>query len=132
MSGSHTAWLIPTTWSRGPTRKMVWLETVVGSIGPENGIVMRGWMLKPSSVFSTASSAQSDGRAVQDGNGRFTRRPVNCEWSRTVSRLVGNGCSPDVPANAAAGNASTIATTAIARRKTGIARTPFVPPGEID
>jgi len=74
--GSQTAWLIPTTWSPGPTRNTVELETVERSIGPENGIEILGWMLKPSSVLRTAMSAQSDGRAAQFGVGRSTRSPV--------------------------------------------------------
>ncbi len=76
VSGSHTAWLIPTTWSWGPTRKMVERETVARSIGPENGIEILGWMLNPSSVLRTSTSAQSDGWVAQSGFGRLTRSPV--------------------------------------------------------
>ena len=68
----------------GPTRKMFELVTVERSIGPENGIEMRGWMLKPSSVSSTAMSAQSDACVAQFGFGRSTRRPVSCVESAVV------------------------------------------------
>ena len=61
------------------------------SIGPENGIEMRGWTLKPSSVLRTSMSAQSDGRAAQSGFGRSTRRPVSWVRSEVVKRLLGNG-----------------------------------------
>ena len=63
---------------------MVELDTVERSIGPENGIEIRGWMLKPSSVSSTAMSAQSDAWVAQSGLGRSTRRPVIWVESRTV------------------------------------------------
>src|SRR5206468_13010964 len=115
---------MPTTWPPGPITKIVELDTVEVSIGPENGILMRGWMLKPSSVSRTAVSAQSDGRVVQSGRGRSTRRPVSCVASGTVSRFVGNGCPADVSPRAAAGNASTRAASAAARR---IVRTPVSP-----
>ncbi|TME70786.1 MAG: hypothetical protein E6I48_14605 [Chloroflexi bacterium] len=84
VSGSHTAWLIPTTWPSGPTRKTVELETVERSIGAENGIEILGWMLNPSSVSRTSMSAQSDGWMAQSGFGRSTRRPVICVPSCTV------------------------------------------------
>src|SRR5439155_6236581 len=96
VSGSHTAWLIPTTCPAGPTRKMVELETVLVSIGPENGIRMRGWMLKPSRVLSTASSAQSLGNVAHGGSGTLTRRAVTCVLSATGSRFVGNGWGADL------------------------------------
>src|SRR5438067_11161355 len=96
------------------------LETVPVSIGPENGIAIRGWMLKPSSVSSTATSAQSDGNDAQFGVGRLTRRPVTCVASLTVLRLLGNGWSACVFANAVAGNASTIAAITTARTMWGM------------
>ena len=43
------------------TRKTVEVETVARSMGPESGIEILGWMLNPSSVFRTSTSAQSDG-----------------------------------------------------------------------
>jgi hypothetical protein len=55
---------MPTTWPPGPTRKTVELETVDVSIGPENGIEIRGWMLKPSSVLRTACSPRSADRSA--------------------------------------------------------------------
>ena len=84
VSASHTAWLIPTTWSWGPTRKTVELETVETSIGAENGIEILGWMLNPSRVSRTSMSAQSEGWVAQSGFGRSTRSPVICVSSRTV------------------------------------------------
>ncbi len=60
------------------------LFAVARSIGPLNAIVRRGWMLKPSSVLITSMSAQSDGRTVQFGLGRFTRKPVFWLASGTV------------------------------------------------
>ena len=80
------------------------LETVERSIGPENGIVRRGWMLNPSSVLRTETSSQRRALAAQFGSGRSTRSPVSCVESATVSRLVGVGWPADVPAKAAAGN----------------------------
>ena len=67
VSGSQTAWSMPTMWPPGPIRKMFELETVERSIGPENGIVRRGWMLNPSSVSRTETSSQRSGigRAVR-------------------------------------------------------------------
>src|SRR5260370_17747051 len=61
-----------------------------GSIGPEKRIAMRGLTLKPSSWFSAAISAQVDGCALQSGSGRFTRSPVACVASGTVSASFGN------------------------------------------
>src|SRR5436309_1201627 len=62
---------MPTTFPPRPPRasprlrrKTVALFTVVGSIGPVKGIASRGRRLKPSSVLSTAMSAQSLGRAA--------------------------------------------------------------------
>jgi hypothetical protein len=49
------------------------LDTVETSIGPENGIEIRGWMLKPSRLLMTSMSAQSEGRTAQSGFGRSTR-----------------------------------------------------------
>jgi hypothetical protein len=64
------------------------LETVEMSIGPLNGIEMRGWMLNPPSSFNTSTSAQSLGRTAQSGFGRLTRRPVACVRSLSVCRLA--------------------------------------------
>jgi hypothetical protein len=47
--------------------------------------------LNPSSVLSTSMSAQSDGRTAQSGFGSWTRRPVLCDQSKVVQRLLGNG-----------------------------------------
>ncbi len=89
---SHVIWLIPVTFKSGTrTRKTLELSTLAGSIGPVNGIEIRGCRLKPSSVLSTSMSAQSDGRTAQSGFGRSTRRPVFCEKSKSVQRLLGNG-----------------------------------------
>jgi hypothetical protein len=82
---------MPTTWSPGPTRKIVSLETVERSIAPVKGIEIRGWTLKPSSWSRTATSAQSDGLVAQLGCGRSTRRPVTWLESGVVYRLLGNG-----------------------------------------
>src|SRR5215471_8715121 len=117
---------MPTTWSSGPTRKTVLLETVLRSIGAENGIEMRGWMLKPSSVSSTSMSAQSEEFFVQSGFGRSTRRPVSCDASGVVSRLVGNGCPAETPASALPGNASARATSVA--RMTDRIGSPFLSP----
>src|SRR4051812_24856968 len=120
VSGSQTIWLIPTVaQEKQPTRQRntVELETVDTSIGPLNGTEMRGWTLKPSSRFSTARSAQSDG--VQPAVGRLTRRLVVCVASKTVCRLDGNGCSASTPAACASGGASSVpaATSSASRRK---------------
>ena len=89
---SQAIWLIPVTLkSRKLTRNTFELLTLAGSIGPVNGIEIRGCRLKPSSVFSTSMSAQSDGRTPQSGFGSLTRRPVSCDQSNVVQRLLGNG-----------------------------------------
>ena len=76
---------MPTTSPPGTLiRKIVELETVLRSIAPENGIEIRGWMLKPSSVSRTLTSAQSDGFVTQFGSGRSIRRPVFCVVSGCV------------------------------------------------
>ena len=77
---------------------------------PGERIDSRGWTLKPSSVFSTATSSQSQGRAVQSGCGRSTRRPVSRVESGAVSRSLGDGAPAPVAASAAPGQASTRAT----------------------
>ena len=92
VAGSQAIWLIPVTWKSGSlTRKTFELLTLAGSIGPVNGIEIRGCRLKPSSVLRTSMSAQSDGRTAQSGFGRLTRRPVFCDQSNVVQRLLGNG-----------------------------------------
>src|SRR5947209_7348428 len=73
------------------TRKTVWLLTVLGSIAPSNGMVRRGWVLKPSNWLSRAVSRQSEGLVAQFGNGRFTRKLVFCPGSNTVKRSLGKG-----------------------------------------
>jgi len=60
------------------------LVTVDRSIGPENGIEIRGWTLKPSSVSRTAMSWQSLTRVAQSGVGSSTRRPVTWVASGVV------------------------------------------------
>ena len=92
VAGSHAIWLIPVTLKSGTLiRKTFELSTLDGSIGPVNGIEIRGCMLKPSSVLRTSMSAQSDGRTAQSGFGRLTRRPVFCDQSNVVQLLLGNG-----------------------------------------
>ena len=78
-------------WSGIRIRKTEELETLFGSIAPVKGIEIRGWTLKPSSVFSTSMSAQSDGRTAQSGFGRLTRTPVGCDQSGAVQRSLGYG-----------------------------------------
>ena len=113
-AGSQTTWLIPTRRWCGPMRNTVWLDTVVRSIGPENGIEIRGWMLKPSSVLRTSISAQSDGLTAQSGFGRSTRRPVTCVRSQVVKRLLGNGWPALTAASAVPGTTSESAIRAAA------------------
>src|SRR5262245_33279140 len=71
------------------------LDTLAGSIGAVKGIESRGCRLKPSSVFRTSMSLQSEGRgsAVQSSPvvGRSTRSPVSWLRSGTVKRSAGNG-----------------------------------------
>jgi len=117
---------MPTFWKPGPTRKIVELDTVERSIGPENGTEIRGWTLKPSSVFSTSMSAQSVGRTAQFGLARSTRRPVACVASSTVYRLLGNAWPAVVAASADAGNASEAKATRRRRRAVRTGRTPLL------
>ena len=77
---------------------------------------MRGWMLKPSSVLSTATSAQSDGRVAQSGCGRVDAQAGDLAWSSTVSRLLGNGCPAVVVARAPPGKRSANNTAAVKER----------------
>ena len=93
---------------------MLLLLTVLGSMAPLKGTVMRGWVEKPSSVLSRSMSAQSLGRAVQSGLGSFTRRSVFCVKSNTVYRLLGKSAPATVvpslrtvTPSAQAGSAST-------------------------
>lgn len=65
------------------------LVTVAGSMSPVKGTVKRGCVEKPSSVFSTSTSAQSLGRTAQSGLGSATRRSVMLLPSKTVKRLLG-------------------------------------------
>jgi hypothetical protein len=91
-AGSQTIWLMPViAWSGIRIRNTDELETLLGSIAPVNGIEIRGWTLKPSSVLRTSMSAQSDGRTAQSGFGRSTRSPVGCVQSIAAQRLLGNG-----------------------------------------
>ena len=60
------------------------LLTVLGSMSPVNGTVMRGCVEKPSSVLMTSMSWQSVTRTAQSGLGSRTRRSVFCEPSNTV------------------------------------------------
>src|SRR5438105_8801878 len=72
-------------------RNTLVLLTEPGSIGPLNGIDIRGWALKPSSMFNTSMSAQSLGRTAQSGFGRLIRIPVLWLGSTTVNTSLGNG-----------------------------------------
>src|SRR5262245_12960916 len=78
------------------SRKIVSLVTVLTSMGLVKGMDSRGCTLKPSRVFTTARSSQSEGRSVQEGNGRLMRRPVLLLGSATVNRSLGNGPSAGV------------------------------------
>ena len=94
MSGSQTSWLISTisSWSISNRNRLL-LVAVSTSIVPSNGIDTRGCRLKPSRLFSTATSSHSDGRTEQSGIGRFTRIPVRFDASLTVCQLAGKGPS---------------------------------------
>jgi hypothetical protein len=100
LAGSQTVWLMPITAavaaiesvvSAKRTRNTLELSTLAGSMGPLNGIRRRGCRLKPSSVFKTMTSLQSEGRTAQSGCGRLTRNPVRLVLSTTAKRLHGNG-----------------------------------------
>ena len=88
-----TLWPTPASVSVSPklTRNTVLLLTLVTSMSPSNGTVMRGCVEKPSSVLMTSMSWQSLTRTAQSGFGRLTRLNVACELSRTLKRSVGNG-----------------------------------------
>ena len=68
--------------------KDVELFTLDGSMAPLNGMLSRGWRLKPSRVLMTS---RSDGQATQSGFGRLTRSQVFCVVSNTVNRSLGKG-----------------------------------------
>jgi hypothetical protein len=90
-------------------------ETVERSIGPEKGMEIRGWMLKPSSEFRTATSSQSDGCVAQSGFGRSTWMPVSWVASGAVYRFDGNGYpAAVVPARTLPGKTSAAASTVAA------------------
>src|SRR5205814_8129013 len=72
-------------------RNTLVLLTEPGSIGPLNGIDIRGWALKPSSMFNTSMSAQSLGRTAASGFGRLIRIPVLWLGSTRVNTSLGNG-----------------------------------------
>src|SRR5262249_29183649 len=101
-------------------RNTVVLETVERSMGPENGIEIRGWTLNPSRVSRTSMSAQSEGWVTQSGLGRLMRNPVICASSGTVWRLLGNGCPAFVAAAATPGNTSASDTEAKRERMAGL------------
>src|SRR5436309_1258609 len=84
-------------------------------------------MLKPSSVFRTSMSSQSEGNVAQSGFARLTRSPVTCVASATVSRFVGVGWNACVFASAVAGKTRTSAATARARRR--VAMRKYLPDG---
>src|SRR5262245_38241034 len=74
------------------TKNTLSLDTVLTSMAAENGTLMRGCRLKPSSVLMTSKSSQvtaAPGDAAQSGLGRFTRRKVFWVKSKTVKRLLG-------------------------------------------
>jgi hypothetical protein len=77
--------------SSSRTRNALLRSIDAGSIAPLNGIATRGCRLKPSSVLSSATSWQSDGRSAQSGAGRFTRMPVRLPGSGALNASLGNG-----------------------------------------
>ena len=115
VDGSQTAWLMPTTWPPGPIE-----EDVRARDGREVDRPRERDRDPRLDVEAVERVEDGDVGAVarlaaQFGCGRSTRSPCICVASATVSRLVGVGWPADVAAKAVAGNASTRATTRIAR-----------------
>src|SRR5258706_8069578 len=91
-------------------------------MSPVNGTVMRGCVLKPSSVLITSMSAQSETCTTQFGFGKLTRRNVFWAQSTCVKVSLGNGVVAGLdgsirtltPApNASSGAASAAATAVV-------------------
>src|SRR5262249_48593191 len=122
-------------------------STLSGSMAPVNGTRTRGWMLKPSSVFSSSMSKQSVGTENSAGGGgttagqvagfgRLTRRPVFWVGSGTVNTSLGKG-PPDgddrsnrawtPAAQASPGRIRTSARAGTSVRRSVIGDLPFTP-----
>ena len=127
-AGSHTAWLIPTTWSPGPTRKMLSLVPSRGRWGPRRDRDPR-LDVEPVERVSTSMSHNPTGesRSSASPGRRGGRLSASRRRSLEVAR---EGAGPRRQASAAVGRTSARTASSAARRR--IAREPLSKTGRAD